>query len=243
MDGFDGERCDAVALSAMQGKRLPLHAFALLEGGDAFEVVGGQPPKDGRQKAAAYLAARVTLEAHGAAPEHVEAVKGELVAMLLGNPQLIARLEAARPISIDLVPEGKPMSAYGFPKRAAASAAGLFWDHESWPRARIGLLLRSLKSERALVTHEMAHAIQRLAFTQEEQERIYRLMLPTYRHRAWVDEVFAIYSEREFVSSFTEREGHAPGVYGMARKRWDERHVFTRFVRNLYHPHKPLPRG
>jgi hypothetical protein len=65
-------------------------------------------------------------------------------------------------------------------------------------------------------------------------------MVPTYRSKAWVDEVFAIYSEREFLPSFTEREGHAPGVYGLARQRWDERHVFTRFVRNLYHPHKPL---
>ena len=52
--------------------------------------------------------------------------------------------------------------------------------------------------------------------------------------------MFAIYTEREFLPGFTEREGHAPGVYGLARQRWDERHVFTRFVRHLYHPHKPL---
>ena len=65
-------------------------------------------------------------------------------------------------------------------------------------------------------------------------------MLPTYRSRAWVDEVFAIYSEREFLDAFTEREEHAPGVYGLARKRWDERHVFTSFVRALYFPNKPL---
>jgi hypothetical protein len=243
MDGFEGDRPDAVALDAASGKKLPLHAFALLEGGDAFDVANGQPPKDGRAKATAYLAAKVTIRDHGAAAEHVKTVKDELVAQLHGNLQLIARLGAARPIEIDLVPEGKPMSAYGFPKRASASAAGLFWDHESWPRARIGLLLRSLKKERALVTHEMAHAIQRLAFTQAEQDHIYRLMLPTYRHRSWVDEVFAIYSEREFLPGFTEREGHAPGVYGLARQRWDERHVFTRFVRKLYHPHKPLAGG
>jgi hypothetical protein len=243
MRGFEGDRCDAVALPEAQGKRLPLHAFALLEGGDAFDVANGQPPKDGREKAAGYVAAKVTVKAHGAAPEHVATVKNEIISQLLGNPQLVARLGAARPIEVDLVPEGKPMSAYGFPKQASASAAGLFWDHDSWPCARIGLLLRALKKERALVTHEMAHAIQRLAFTQEEQDRIYRLMLPTYRHRSWVDEVFAIYSEREFLPGFTEREGHAPGVYGMARTRWDERHVFTRFVRKLYHPHKPLAGG
>ncbi len=239
-DGFDSERPQVVALGTEVAKKLPLHAFGLLEGGDAFEVFSAAPPKDGRAKAAAYLAARVTIQTHGAAPKLVELVEAELCTQLAGNLQLIARLQAARPLEIDLVPKGKPMAAYGYPKRASAKAAGLFWDQPSWPKARIALLQSALETERALVTHEMAHAIARLAFTDPEQELIYRLMLPTYRHRAWVDEVFAIYSEREFVDRFTEREGHAPGVYGMARQRWDERHVFTRFVRNLYHPHKPL---
>jgi hypothetical protein len=240
MDGFEGDRPEVVPLDPASGKKLPLHAFALLEGGDAFDVSGGAPPKDGKAKAAAYFAAKVTVRPNGAAPEHVQAVKDEVVAQLHANLQLIARLSASRPIEIDLVPEGKSMASYGFPRRASASASGLFWDHPDWPRARIGLMLKALKTERALVTHEMAHAIQRLAFTQLEQDHIYRLMLPTYRHRSWVDEVFAIYSEREFLPGFTEREGHAPGVYGLARQRWDERHVFTRFVRHLYHPHKPL---
>jgi len=239
-DGFDSERPNAGPLKPELAKRLPLHAFGLLEGGDAFELAGGKPPANGRAQAQAYLSAKVTVKAHGAPEALVEAVKAELVTQLAGNLQLIARLRAARPIAIDVVPEGKAMAAFGYPKRASAKAAGLFWDHPSWPTARIGLLARALKSERALVTHEVAHAIQRLAFTEQEQELIYRLMLPTYRSRAWVDEVFAIYSEREFVNAFTEREGHAPGVYGMARQRWDERHVFTRFVRHLYHPHKPL---
>ncbi len=242
-DGFQGDRPEVVPLDPASGKKLPLHAFALLESGDAFEVSGGAPPKDGRAKAAAYFAAKVTVKAHGAPPELVQAVKDEAVCQLMGNAQLINRLAASRPIEVDLVPPGKAMSAFGFPKGASARAAGLFWDHPTWPRARIGLLQSALKSERALVTHELAHAIQRLAFTQAEQDAIYRVMLPTYRSRAWVDEVFAIYTEREFLPGFTEREGHAPGVYGLARQRWDERHVFTRFVRHLYHPHKPLAGG
>jgi hypothetical protein len=240
-DNFNEERPDALPLDPATGAKLPLHAFSLLEPvGDAFERFNAQPPVNGRAKAAAYVAAKVKIHAHGAAAEHVEAVHNELVAQLLGNPQLVARLMAARPLEIDIVPENKAMAAYGYPEGASARASGLFWDHPSWPNARIGLLLKALKGERALVTHEMAHAIQRLAFTQAEQDGIYRLMLPTYRYRSWVDEVFAIYSEREFHNGFTEREGHAPGVYGMARQRWDERHVFTRFVRSLYHPHKPL---
>ena len=240
-DGFQGERpTDAVPLDPESGKKLPLHAFALLASGDAFELSGGSPPKEGRTRAAAYFTAKVTVKAHGAPPGLVQSVKDEVIAQLMGNVQLINRLMAARPIEVELIPPTKPMSAFGFPKAASARAAGLFWDHPTWPRARIGLLQTSLKNERALVTHELAHAIQRLAFTQLEQDAIYRLMIPTYRYRSWVDEVFAIYSEREFLPGFTEREGHAPGVYGLARQRWDERHVFTRFVRHLYHPYKPL---
>jgi hypothetical protein len=239
-DGYGSDRPDAVPLDPATGQKLPLHAFSLLEQGDAFERFNAAPPKDGRAKAQAYVESKVIIESHGAGAEHVEAVKNELVAQLLGNPQLVARLAAARPITVDVVPENKTLAHYGFPKGASSRASGLFWDHPTWSRARIGFKLTALKNERALVTHEMAHAIQRLAFTQAEQDAVYRLMLPTYRYKSWVDEVFAIYSEREFHDGFSEREGHAPGVYGMARKRWDERHVFTRFVRSLYHPHKPL---
>ncbi len=239
-DGFEADRPDAVPIDVETGKKLPLHAFSLLESGDAFEVANGAPAKDGKAQAQAYVAAKVSISANGAKPEMVAAVKEEIVAQLLGNVQLINRLKAGRPIAVDLIPPNKSMAAFGYPIHIAARAAGLFWDHKSWPSARMALLQTALATERALVTHEMAHAIARLAFTQAEQDAIYRLMLPVYRHRSWVDEVFAIYTEREFLPFFTEREGHAPGVYGLARKRWDERHVFTRFVRNLYHPHKRL---
>ena len=239
-DAFEAERADAVPIDVETGRRLPLHAFALLDTGDAFDVINGAPPKDGKAKATAYIAAKVSVSANGASAQQVEAVKAEIVQLLLGNLQLINRLSAGRPIAVELIPSNRSMASFGYPQGASARAAGLFWDHPSWPSARIALLQTALASERALVTHEMAHAVQRLAFTQAEQDSIYRLMLPVYRYRSWVDEVFAIYSEREFLPFFTEREGHAPGVYGMARQRWDERHVFTRFVRNLYHPHKPL---
>ena len=239
VDAFDSGRPEVAPFDAEKSRKLPLDAFALLETGDAFEVMELSAPRDGRLQATQYVASKVTLRAHGARPELVALVKSELVDQLCGNAQLVARLQAASPIEVDLIPVGKKMMAYGYPP-SAATAEGLFWHQSDWPAARIGLLQHALMNERALVTHEMAHAIQRLAFTKAEQDLIYRVMLPTYQHRAWVDEVFAIYSEREFLPSFTEREGHAPGVYGLARRRWNERHVFTRFVRNLYHPHKPL---
>jgi hypothetical protein len=236
----ESDRPDAVPLDPETGKRLPLFAFHLLRAGDAFEAVGGKPPTDGRERALAYLAAKVKLAPHGASKALQDAVREEMVHQLQGNPQLVERLCAARPIAVDLIPPQRKIASYGYPAKASAQASGLFWDHPDWPRARLALRQEALQQERALVIHEMAHAIQRLAFTRGEQDDIYRLMLPTYRSRAWVDEVFAIYSEREFLPSFTEREGHAPGVYGLARQRWDERHVFTRFVRNLYFPYKPL---
>ena len=58
--------------------------------------------------------------------------------------------------------------------------------------------------------------------------------------RAAIDEAFAIYTEREFVSEFSDIEKKVPGVYGFARRQWDEGQIFTRFVRKLYFPHKPL---
>lgn len=123
--GFDSDRPDAVPLDELRAKKLPLHAFALLESGDAFDLAQGAPPKDGRARAEAYFAAKVKVHAHGAPSELVKVVREEAVAQLLGNVQLVARLEAARPIEVDLVPAHKRMSAYGYPKGASSRASGL----------------------------------------------------------------------------------------------------------------------
>jgi hypothetical protein len=235
----DGALPTSAPLDASLQRKIPLAAFGILAGGDAFDVVNGKPPPEGKAKAKAYTDAKVTLERHGAEGELAERVLGEIRSQLSGNLQLIARLTEGRPLTIDLIPPGKSMAQYGYPKGVSRSASGLFWDHPDWPRARIALRVDRLH-EPALVVHEMAHAIQYLAFTQEERDAIYRVMLRTYRYKNHVDEVFAIYSEREFLEAFGRRERAAPGVYGMARQRWNEDHVFTRFVRNLYFPYKPL---
>jgi hypothetical protein len=236
----DGSSPEATPLAAEAAKRLPISAFALLTAGDVFESVGGKAPPDGRQRAVAYVKSHIQLLPHGASAAVVDAVTAQLVQQLQGNPTLSARLSEARAIHIDLIPPGHAMVQYGFPRGVSASAAGLFWDHPSWPNARIALRQDKLESERGLVVHEMAHALMCLAFTEEERELVYKVMLRTYRRRAAVDEVFAIYTEREFVPAFTDHDYRAPGVYGQARKRWNEEHVFTRFVRYLYFPFKPL---
>ncbi|MDY7227877.1 hypothetical protein [Hyalangium rubrum] len=237
---LDGSTPEITPLAAEHGKRLPLSAFTLLTGGDVFESRQGKPPPEGPARARAYVKAKVTMVAHGAPPEQLQRVEGDIVRQLSGNLQLIGRLEASRPVAIDLIPPGQPMARYGYPRSVSPQAAGLFWDHPDWERARIALRQDKLAPEPHLVFHEMAHAIQGLAFTQEENELVYRTMLRTYRSRAMVDEVFALYSEREFIPTVTGHDLRAPGVYGMARQRWNEEHVFTRFVRNLYFPYKPL---
>ena len=236
----DGSTPENTPLAAEHGRKYPLSAFTLLAGGDVFESRGGRPPAEGPNRARAYVKARVTMIPHGASVELLQRVEGDIIRQLSGNLQLIARLEAARPIGIDLIPPGQPLSRYGYPRAVSPLAVGLYWDHPDWERARIALRQEKLGVEPHLVFHEVAHAIQGLAFTQEENELLYRTLIRTYRSRAKMDEVFALYSEREFVPTVTEHDLRAPGVYGMARQRWNEEHVFTRFVRNLYFPYKPL---
>jgi hypothetical protein len=236
----DGSTPESTPLAEEHGRRLPLSAFTLLAGGDVFESRGARAPADGPARARAYLKARVHMTAHGAAAEQLQRVEADIVRQLSGNLQLISRLEAARPIEIDFIPPGQPMARYGYPRAVSPQAVGLFWDHPDWERARIALRQDKLGEEPHLVFHELAHAIQGLAFTQEENELVYKTLKRTYRHRATMDEVFALYSEREFVPTVTAHDLKAPGVYGVARQRWNEEHVFTRFVRNLYFPYKPL---
>jgi hypothetical protein len=153
---------------------------------------------------------------------------------------LVERLMAAKPIRVDLIPPGLPMWKMGYPKSVGPQVSGLYWDQAQWPEARIALKAERLDGEPALVVHEFAHAIHYLAFTQHERESIYRLLRPSFGSRSAMDEVFAIYSEREFLDGFADSEKRAPGVYGFTRRQWDENHVFTRFVRKLYAPHKAL---
>jgi len=239
----DGRQPGFADVTAEVARRFPLGAFALLQNGDVFETAGGRAPPDGMARARAYLGSHVRFEAHGAQEPLLAQVRDEMCRLLEGNPLLVGRLEAAHGIQVDLVPRGVPLARLGYPPGVSPRAVGLFWNQPDWPCARMALRQEALGSERVLVIHEMAHAVHGLAFTREEREQLYGLMLRTYRSRAAVDEVFAIYSEREFLPDFDARERRTQGVYGMARTRWSEEHVLTRFVRYLYFPYKPLAGG
>jgi hypothetical protein len=237
---LDGSTPEAVPLDSEAGRRLPLTAFALLKGGDVFEDLGGTAPPEGLSLAKAWVKEKVVLHAHGAEKAEEKYVRAQLARQLAGNPELTARMQAGRSFSVDLIPPGEPMSRFGYPKAVSPQTLGLFWDHPSWERGRMALRREHLHQDPTLVVHEMAHAIHYLAFTKEERDTIYRLLLPRFRTQSAVDEVFAIYSERELGGDFSEADVRAPGIYGLARKQWNENHLFTRFVRHLYFPYKPL---
>lgn len=234
----DGSRPHASVLSEANANTLT--AFAILAGGDAFESLRGRPPPEGAERARAFIEARVEIEAHSAGAEQIELVRKEISQQLSGNLFLVERLMRAKPLRIDLAPPKQRLSSLGYPKAVARHATGIFWDHPEWDRARIAFRQEELGQDVALVVHEMAHAIHYLAFTQKERELIYRVLRPTFGSPAAMDEAFAIYSEREFLETFSPEELRASGVYGFTRRQWSEGHLFTRFVRKLYFPYKPL---
>lgn len=233
----DGSRPDASPLSQAHGDKLPLTAFTVLSGGDVFES-SGRGIVD-KKSALAYCQSKVRINPHGAQPQLVQKVTGDIANQLAANAPLLQRMQLTRSIVVELIPPNQAMAKYGFPKNCSATAAGLFWNKPDWDQARIALRQEHLLSDPSLVFHEMGHAIHYLGFTQKERELIYRVLQPTFFNRMAMDEVFAIYGERELAGEYDKRAKKAPGVYGFTRRQWSENHVFTRFVRKLYFPHKP----
>lgn len=253
----DGSRPDAQFFSEAKAQALPLAAMQVLAGGDVFE--SNRAGVNGLPEAQAYIQSKITIRENGCASAlKMRCIRD--VARLLGqNPVLVQRLTACIPIELDLIPEGNTLPEFGFPKQTTPAVSGIFWFQHGWEAARIGLRADRLSTSKALVAHVFAHAIHYLAFTKRERELIYSVLRPTFGSASAMDEVFAIYSEQEFLtggkkinrdsssgaqSAFQERGKSAPGVYGFTRKQWNENHVFTRFVRKLYYPHeKPAGSG
>ncbi len=232
----DGSRPEGSGLSTTDAGRFPLPALRLLEGGDVFESRATRSDPDAAPLLRRWLNERVEVEGPGTTH-----LKRDAQRLLGANPLLLKRLLSAKPITVTFVERGKAPRGRGLPRTLRTRAAGLFWDHRSWERARIYYRLEHLESEPALIAHELAHCVHYLALSAEERELTYRILRPTFGSRAAMDEAFAIYSEREFLSEhFRERDLDGPGIYGVVRRQWSEDHVFTRFIRKLYYPHKPL---
>jgi hypothetical protein len=235
----DGSRPDPTPLSDDVARRLPLVAFPVLRGGDSFE--GGAPATDAAARARRFVDEHVVIERHRQDKALSARVAARLAQALSGNVHLPARLRSGPRIEVDLVPPGGSFVALGYPAQVLEHAAGLFWGDRRWPAARIALRAERIDSQTALVEHELAHAVFSLAFTKAEQELVYGVLRPVLGSRAMMDEAFAIYAERELVTTgWSDLDQRAPGVYGFVRRQWSEDHVFTRFVRKLWFPHKPL---
>lgn len=234
----DGSRPDGRVDPAIAGRH-PLGAFAVLRGGDAFEGASSVELADG-SLARAVADERLEVRRNGCDKALVARVRADAARQLAGNAALAARMRAAKPIAVDLVPEGRELARYGFPPQVYEGAAGLFWDQPSWPEAKIALRAEHLLRDPVLVVHELAHAVFTIALTKDEQDLVYQTLRPTFGDRASMDEAFAIYAEREFVDSFGDDEKRAPGVYGFTRRQWSEDHLFTRFARKLWWPKRPL---
>ncbi len=237
----DGSRPSSRTLAEARARALPLAAMALLEGGDAFDAPAGTSAKavaDRAERAAAWAKERLLFD--GAAKADRQRVRAEAARVLAGNAVLCARMMEARPIRVDVLAPRESFVALGFPRATNERASGLFWDHPSWPEARIALRSEHLDDDEVLVVHEVGHAVHALALTERERALVYGVLRPTFVDRSSMDEAFAIYTERELCKDFSELERRAPGIYGFVRRQWNEDHLFTRFVRKLYFPHKPL---
>lgn len=187
------------------------------------------------------LAHWARVDGHGAPEAMVASVWSDMVRCLGGNPALLKRLQHAKPVHIDLVPPGADgVLALGYPPVLVSHASGLFWDHPSWDCAKIALRQDALPETPTLVAHECTHAVHYLAMSKAERAAIYRLLAPTFGSRAAMDEVLAIYAERENAERFSIEEKKAPGIYGFARRQWSADHLLTRFVRKLFFPARAL---
>ena len=237
---LDGSTPHPEMLSNALSSQAHLSAFSILRGGDAFDSSAGAAPKDARKSALDWLREKVTFQLNATPNELKELISTNIVDQIRYNPGLVLRLRHAKGIEIDVIPSGESMIPYGFPAQITPEISGIFWNHPTWEQARIGFRQEFLHSERTLVFHEMAHAIHYLAFTSEERKLIYQFLQRSFGSNQAMDEVFAIYSEREFIDKFSHKDKSVRGIYGITRSKWSENHVFTRFIRKLYFPHKPL---
>ena len=235
-ESTDGSVPAVSSVGADVAKATPLVAFSVLRGGgDAFEGTSQRP-----DRALAQQVATRVFSIHGGSGAEVTRIIGDIVNMLQHAPTLAARAARMKKVRVDVVRVGGRLSDVGFPRAMNEGCAGVFWDKAQWPEAKIGLRAEHLQTDPVLVVHEVAHALHHLAFSAEERRAIDAVLLPVWGNRQDVDEVFAIYTEREFLSTFSVDEQRAPGIYGATRRQWSDDHLFTRFVRKLYFPGKTL---
>jgi hypothetical protein len=223
---------------------LQLPAFTLLRDGDLFErSASAKPPRTELGLLSHFASEKVRIEANGLGTALQDAVLQGVLRVLSGTPALCRRMLLSKPLTLTIVPNNRSFSAHGFPNHTNPNAVGLFWNRPELERARLGFREACIPEKPWLMVHEMTHAVHLLALTVREREDIDRFLLPVYGSRRWVEEALAIYAERAFGADYGENEYDAPGIYARVRRHWNDRHVFSRFVDELFHPDPPKKRA
>lgn len=216
---------------------LTLSAFGLIRGGDAFEPPASRAPERTPPPLLdAYRTRRLELEPHRAKAPVVDAAMAGLLSVLAGHPAICRRMLLAKSIRVVLAPEGSDFRSLGFPAHANPRALGLFYNDGRAETALLGLRQERILEAPHLMVHEMTHAVHFLGLSERERKDIDDFLLPVFRSRRVIEEVFAVYAECAFGARHTPLELEGSSVYARARREWNEGQVFARFVLELLRP-------
>ena len=223
-----------VTEQSVEQRALQLTAFSLIRGGDLFERTGKQKhEKTSRALLEAYCAKKLLPQKNSVSSETMDvAIKGVL-RVLAGNPAVCLRMMIAKPIQVNLIPQGEDFRAYEFPRHTNPRAAGIFYNKKDSDYALLGLREEYVLEKPWLMIHEMMHAVHLMGMTKNERDMIDKFLLPVYRSRRWVEEVVAIYAERAFGAQYTPEELASPDLYGKTRREWTDQAVFSLFISEL----------
>lgn len=226
-----------LSAAPVSARALSISAFSLIRGGDAYEAPRSRrPERTSPALLSAYQESRLVLEPHRAPAAVLEAAVRGVCSVLAGHPALCRRMLLAKPIRLILAPEGRDFRELGFPAHANPRAVGLFYNDERASHALLGLRQERVLAEPHLMVHEMTHAVHFLAFSAEERRWLDDFLLPVFRSRRVIEEVFAVYAECAFGARYRPEELAGSSVYARARRDWNEDQVFARFVRELLRP-------
>jgi hypothetical protein len=225
-----------VGAAAKRGpSALALPAFTILRGGDLFERTG-KPKRSDPTLLDRYHDENLRLSHNKVAKAEREAAMQGILRVLAGNPAVLGRMAIAKPIRVELIPEGEDFRRYGFPRHTNPNAAGIFWNDERDETALIGLREEHITRRPHLMIHEMTHAVHLVGLTKRERDDIDQFLLPVYRSQRWVEEAVAIYAERAFGARYSDEDLGAPGLYGKTRRDWNAKHVFSLFMSEWLRP-------
>ncbi len=214
---------------------LAISAFSLIRGGDLFERKG-KPARSDPALIDRYAKEQLVVHANRVKASTVDDAVQGVLQVLAGHPAVLARMLLAKPIHLELIPDGDDFRRFGFPRHTNPNAAGIFWNDPKDDFAMIGLREEHVLRRPHLMVHEMTHTVHLMGLTEKERDDIDQMLMPVYRSKRWVEEAVAIYAERAFGAKYTDEDLQAPGLYGKTRRDWNPKHVFSLFIAEWLRP-------